>query len=543
LSYGRKNKQKEENMLLKKWIKSFFRKKDFSLDGLLPNEQKPAQKFDGNLHRTKQRIKAIFGNTADLMIEDIKVGQRDGLLFYLTTMTDWQVVTNKVLYPLTESVDQKELILTDADWQNYGKKIFSGSQHSFIELEHEIFDAIVNGEAVIFVDGLQPVLSIKIRAIEKRSIEEPTTQTIVRGPKDGFNEDVQTSLSLIRKRIKNPALRFENYTIGSDTGTSVYLAYVDGIINKKILAEIQKRLADIDTNALFDSGVLEELVEDKTLSPFPLLYNTERPDSIAAHLISGKFALFVDGSPFVLSAPATFSDFTSVSEDYYQPFMMGTFIRLIRYLAFLTALLLPSFYVAVITYHHEMIPTQLLISVISQREGIPFPAVFEALLMEITFEILREAGIRMPRAVGGTISIVGGLVIGQAAVEAGIVSNIMVIVVALTAIASFVAPIYSFAISTRILRFIYIIIASIFGLYGVFLGMIMLVAHLSSLRSFSVPYLSPFAPFTWQDHGDVLLRLPTWAMKKRPSYMQTESPNKQPNVNSPTPPQKRSDNS
>ncbi|MFN7249322.1 MAG: spore germination protein [Anaerobacillus sp.] len=529
--------------MLKKWFKSFFQKKDFSLDGLLPNEQKIAQKFDGDLHRVKQRIKMIFGSTADLMIENIKVGQRDGMLFYLTTMTDWQVVTNKVLYPLTESVDQKEQILTDAEWKNYGKKVFSGSQHTFIELEQQIVEAIVNGEAVIFVNGMQSVLSIKIKAFEKRGIEEPTTQTIVRGPKDGFNEDIQTNLSLIRKRIKNPALRFENYTIGSETGTSVYLAYVDGIINKKILAEIQKRLAKIDTNALFDSGMLEELIEDKTFTPFPLLYNTERPDAIAAHLISGKFALIVDGSPFVLAAPATFNDFTSVSEDYYQPFLMGSFMRLIRYLAFLMALLLPSFYVAVITYHHEMIPTQLLISVISQREGIPFPAVIEALLMEITFEILREAGIRMPRAVGGTISIVGGLVIGQAAVEAGIVSNIMVIVVALTAIASFVSPIYSFAISTRLLRFLYIVIASIFGLYGVFLGMIMLVAHLTSLRSFSVPYLAPFAPFTLQDHGDVVIRLPAWAMKKRPSYLKTESPNKQPNVQSPTPPQKRSDNS
>jgi spore germination protein KA len=539
LSYGRKNKQKEGNKLLKKWIKRFFQKKDFSLDGLLPNERKPSQRFDGDLHRAKQQIQTVFGSTADLMIENIKIGQQDGLLFYLTTMTDWQVVTNKVLYPLTESVDQKEQILTDAQWQNYGEKIFSGSQHSFIELEQDIVDAIVNGEAVIFVDGKQSVLSIKIKAFEKRGIEEPTTQTIVRGPKDGFNEDIHTNLSLLRKRIKNPALRFENYTIGTETSTSVYLAYVDGILNKKILEEIQKRLADIDTNTLFDSGVLEELIEDKTFSPFPLLYNTERPDVIAAHLISGKFALIVDGSPFVLSAPATFSDFTSVSEDYYQPFMMGSFMRIIRYVAFLLALLLPSFYVSVITYHHEMIPTQLLISVMSQREGIPFPAVVEALLMEITFEILREAGIRMPRAVGGTISIVGGLVIGQAAVEAGIVSNIMVIVVALTAIASFVSPIYSFAISTRLLRFLYIILASVFGLYGVFLGMIMLVAHLTSLRSFSVPYLAPFAPFTWQDHGDMLIRLPVWAMKKRPSYLQTENPNKQPNVQSPTPPRKK----
>lgn len=528
--------------MLKKLFKKLFSKQSSPLENALPNKQNNTRRFDGDLHKVKHQMKETFGNTADLMIENIQIGQRDGLLFYLTTMTDWQVVTNKVLYPLTEAVDQKKEIVTDTDWKNYGRKIFSGSQHTIIELEQQIVDDIVNGQAVVLLEEMNSALSIKIKSFEKRSIEEPTTQTIVRGPKDGFNEDIQTNLSLIRKRIKNPALRFENYTIGTETATSIFLGYIDGIVNKQILAEVQKRLSSIDTNAILDSGILEELIEDKTLSPFPLLYNTERPDTISAHLISGKFALFVDGSPFVLSAPATFSDFVSVSEDYYQPFLMGSFIRLIRYLAFLIALLLPSFYVAVITFHHEMIPTQLLISIISQREGIPFPAVIEALIMEITFEILREAGIRMPRAVGGTISIVGGLVIGQAAVEAGIVSNIMVIVVALTAIASFVSPIYSFAISTRLLRFLYIIIASIFGLYGVFLGMIMLVAHLASLRSFSVPYLAPFAPFSWQDHGDVLIRLPAWAMKKRPSYLQTEAPFKQQNVKSPTPPKKGSDN-
>ena len=490
------------------------------------------------IEKRKQRLQENFGDTSDLLVEEIHIGNQNGLLCCLTSMTDRQKINGAILTPLTEANTHNEQILGEATWEEFCKEIFSATKHHFIQYEHEILDDILNGNALIFINHLQKVFSIEVQKVEKRAIEEPSTQTIVRGPKEGFVEDVETNISLIRKKIKNRNLRFESHTIGSETATKVYLAYVDGVTNKKILQEIRHRLDKLDTNALFDSGVLEELLEDKTLTPFPLLYNTERPDIVAAHLLTGKFALIIDGTPFVLSAPTTFSDFVSMSEDYYQPFLMGSFMRIIRYFAFLIALLLPSLYVAIITYHHEMIPTQLLISIISQREGIPFPAVIEALIMEITFEILREAGIRMPRAVGGTISIVGGLVIGQAAVEAGIVSNIMVIVVALTAISSFVAPIYTFAIATRLLRFVFVILAAILGLYGVFLGMIFLVAHLASLRSFSVPYLAPIAPFSLQDHGDIFIRLPSWAMKKRPSFLRTENPNKQPNSKSPSPPKK-----
>ncbi|RXI99838.1 spore germination protein [Anaerobacillus alkaliphilus] len=524
--------------MIKKMMKKFLSTKNSPFQNE-PEQKVFHQQFNGDLQIIEQKLKQAFGNTADLIIENIQFGQKQGLLVYLNTLTDWQVISSKILLPLTEAANQQEQVFTESDWVDFGQETFSGAEHTFIKEEQKIIDDIINGQAVILIEGFISVLSIKVLSFENRGIEEPTTQTIVRGPKEGFIENIQVNLSLIRKKIKNPALRFEAFTVGSETSTSVYLAYMDGIINKKILQEIRKRLNDIQTNAIFDSGMLEEYLVDKTFTPFPLLYNTERPDTIASHLITGKFAIIVDGSPFVLTAPTTFSDFLSVSEDYYQPFLMGSFIRMIRYLSFLIALLLPSFYVAVITFHHEMIPTQLLISIITQREGIPFPAVIEALLMEITFEVLREAGIRMPRAVGGTISIVGGLVIGQAAVEAGIVSNIMVIVVALTAISSFVAPVYSFAVSTRILRFGYIILASILGLYGVFLGMIFLVAHLTSLRSFSVPYLSPIAPFKLQDHGDIFVRVPAWASKKRPSYLQTEKPSKQPDYNTPTPPKKR----
>lgn len=493
-------------------------------------------KSNGRLQEIEDALNGLFGSTSDLITENIHIGKKDGLLFYLNTLTNWQVITNKVLEPITDAAVNKKEINSEDSWKSFCKDIFSGSRTKFIQSHQDIIKNILDGHAIIFVDGQKTVLAIQVLKIDTRSVEEPSTQTVVRGPKEGFIEDVYTNLSLIRRRIRTPALRFEEFVIGKETATKVYIGYVDKITNPKFVSEVKKRLNDIDTNAIYDSANIEEFIEDKTISPFPVLYNTERPDSVSSHLLSGKVAIFVDGTPFVLTAPAVFNDFLSVGEDYYQPFLMGSFIRLIRYFSFLLALLLPSFYVGIITFHPEMIPTPLLISVISQREGIPFPAVIEALIMEITFEILREAGIRMPRAVGGTISIVGGLVIGQAAVEAGFVSNIMVIVVALTAISSFVAPVYSFAISTRLLRFVFIVLAAVFGLFGIFLGIIFMVAHLAGLRSFGVPYLAPYAPFILQDHGDTMIRFPVWTMKKRPSYMKTADPSKQPNATSPTPP-------
>jgi spore germination protein KA len=257
---------------------------------------------------------------------------------------------------------------------------------------------------------------------------------------------------------------------------------------------------------------------------------------VASNLLEGKIAILVDGTPFVLVVPAVLVDFFSIAEDYYQNFMMGSFLRMIRYLSFMIALITPSLYVGILTFHHELLPTPLLLGIIAQREGVPFPAVIEVLLMEVTFEILREAGVRMPRAVGQTVSIVGALVIGQAAAEAGIISNIMVIIVAITAIANFVSPTYSFAAAARLLRFLLIIVSAFLGLYGVLIVLVFIVAHLSSLRSFGVPYLSPVAPFIIEQQKDVFFRFPVWSMRKRPAYLKSQNPEKFPKTGSPSPP-------
>ncbi|MEW9108232.1 MAG: spore germination protein [Cytobacillus gottheilii] len=480
-------------------------------------------------------LKSLLHHTSDLLIDDIYVGSLKAKLCYIESICDSSHIYEKIQHPLNTipTVTDKNLRL---DSKRELIRLFSSAQLQFSDNLKEAGKKLVDGFALIILKDSEPYCFIQVKGAETRSITEPTTQTTIRGPKDGFVEDLSTNLSLIRSRIKNPNLCFQKYIIGEDTSTSVTIGYMGNIVNDKILEEVKTRLEEIKTFAIFESANIEEMIADKTFTPFPLIYNSERPDSVAAHIVSGKIAVLVDGTPFVLTAPATFNDFFSISEDYYQPFFMASFLRIIRYFSFVISLLLPSLYVAIITYHHEMIPTTLITKIFSQREGIPFPAVIEALAMEITFEILREAGVRMPRAVGQTVSIVGGLVIGQSAVEAGIVSNFMVIIVALTAIASFVSPVYNLAISTRMLRFLFILLGGMIGFYGIILALIIMVAHLNSLRSFGVPYLTPVTPFIASDQQDTFVRLPYFMMFSRPKYLKTKKETKQFNDNSPTPP-------
>lgn len=327
---------------------------------------------------------------------------------------------------------------------------------------------------------------------------------------------------MIRRYIKNPNLWVEKMKKGSVTNTDIALMYIQGICDEKVLKEVKQRLEKIDIDSILESGYIEQLIEDETFTTFPTMYHTERPDVVAGNLLEGRFAIIVDGTPFVLIAPALFVQFFQSVEDYYSRFDIATSIRILRVLVFFISLVAPAVYVAATTFHQEMIPTQLLVVIAAQREIVPFPAVVEALTMEVAFEILREAGVRLPRVVGSAVSIVGALVIGQAAVQAGIVSPAMVIIVALTAIASFATPAFAMAISARLIRFIFIIASAVMGFYGLILGIIMMFVHLCSLRSFGVPYMSPLAPFSSQGVKDALFRVPWWADEKRPESVSKE---------------------
>nr|WP_227871975.1 spore germination protein [Paenibacillus albus] len=387
-----------------------------------------------------------------------------------------------------------------------------------------LLDIVLIGGVAVLSDWNQ-AFAISLQKFKERSVTEPTTESVVRGPKDSFTESIRTNTALIRRRVHYPSLWLETKKVGRMTKTDVGIMYVNGLADESVVAEVRNRIEKIDIDGILESGYIEEAIQETSYSPFPTIYNSERPDVIAAELLEGKIAILVDGTPFVLVVPALLISFMHSPEDYYQRYDISSLIRILRFIGMFIALLGPSMYVAVTTYHQEMLPTPLLISLASQREGTPFPAFIEAVIMEVTFEILREAGLRMPRTIGTAVSVVGTLVIGQAAVAAGIVSAAMVIVVSMTAISSFIFPAYSISNTIRMLRFPLMGLAASFGLVGVFVGMLGIITHLAGLSSFGIPYTSPFTRMdNMGDAKDTIFRLPLRAMRKRPAVFAKQNP-------------------
>ncbi len=401
-----------------------------------------------------------------------------------------------------------------------------------------LYNGISLGETALLFDGTAKAILCETRGWITRSITEPDAETTIRGPREGFVENIRTNTSLIRRRIRSPNLWMENLHVGSLTRTEVAYAYIKGLVGEEILEELRSRLERIDIDGVLESGYIEEYIRDTPFSLFPTVFRTERPDRVAAAILEGRVAIFTNGTPFVLILPGDFSMFVQAPDDYYEVWPIGSFIRFLRTLAFLVSLFLPGIYVAVLNFHPELLPTTLLLTIQSAREGVPFPVVAEILLMEITFEVLREAGVRMPRAIGSAISIVGALILGEAAFRAGIVSPGVVIIVAFTAIASFSSPSFSLAIAGRLIRFLIIFLGAAFGLLGVQFGFLVLLVHLASMRSFGYPYLAPYGPFIWQDMKDALVRGFWWQMTRRPKLLGFREPLRQRSGQMPRPPRK-----
>lgn len=383
--------------------------------------------------------------------------------------------------------------------------------------------ALLSGKTILYVDGVDIALAMDTIGGEFRAIEEPLSETLIRGPRTGFVEILQINMALIRRYARDPNLRFKTHQAGRRSKINIVVTYVDGIVNPKLVKEINRRLQTIDIDIIQESGFIEEWIEDSYLSPFPQMRNTERPDKVVSEIMKGKVAILIDGTPFVLIAPVSFSDVLQSTEDYYERWTIGTLLRMLRYLGALISILLPALYIALISMQPGMIPSDLVFSIAGTREGVPFPPVIEALLMVITMEMLQEAGARLPQTIGQTIGIVGGLVIGEAAVRAGIVSPIMVIVIALTAIANFAVPSFSVAITFRIIRFGFMFAAAVFGLFGIVLTFITICIHLVNLKSFGLPYTTPIAPFFKSDWGDIIIiRTPLPAVTRRSKHLLPE---------------------
>lgn len=487
-------------------------------------------KLKTNLQENLQRIKDSLGKSSDIIIREIRVGKEENIkagIIYTDGLTDTTALQNFILETLMLDVEGTELQKKLSPEQNLISilKDFAMTVGEIKELTNfeELLTGLLSGDTIILIDGYAQGLIVSNRHWVERGVTEATAQVIVRGPREGFSENLRVNTALVRRRLKDPNLWMESKIIGKRTKTNVAIMYIKGIANDKIVKEVRLRLDRIDIDGILESGNIEELIRDEPYSPFPTILNTERSDVVAAELLEGKIAIFVDGTPFVLIVPAIFIQFFQSSEDYYQSADIASLIRILRYFAFAIAMLAPALFIAVTTFNHVMLPPSLLISLAAQREGAPFPAFVEAIIMEVTFEILREAGLRMPRSIGSAMSIVGAFVIGTAAVEAGIISAAMVIVVSITAIASFVSPTYNLAISGRILRFGFMALAASFGLLGITIGLIALLLHLCSLRSFGVPYMSSLAPFNLSDQKDAFIRLPIWKMFTRPRLINQQN--------------------
>ncbi|WP_337101480.1 spore germination protein [Paenibacillus sp. YIM B09110] len=474
-------------------------------------------------------IHSLLHSPGDLITKEIDIGQsgRHAIIVNIDGLIDKTLIHQHLIKPLIEF---NRMEATTALKEMNGDELIGRLKDDALPLQEiqlincmdEALFAILSGDTCLFVDGSQRALVIGSKGWMRRTIEEPQTESLIRGPKDGFTEDIRTNSALIRRRLRDPGLRMDSYMVGTRSKKEVMVAYIEGIVDPELVKEVKRRLLTIEMDDPEGSGYIEQWITDSFLSPFPQILNTERPDRVSSSLLQGRIAILVDGSPFNLIMPITIAFALNSPEDYYQPWLLSSLVRLLRFVSAFIATFLPAFYIALAEFHHGMIPSNIAFSIAAAREGVPFPAVIEALLMEFTLEILREAGVRLPKPIGQTISIVGGLVIGDAAVAAGIVSPLMVIVVAVTAIASFTLPSYSFGIITRILRFFVMLAASIFGLFGIILAFLMISIHVVNLKSFGVPYSAPLSPMFLKDWNDFIWRAPVTFQKDRPQMLHTE---------------------
>lgn len=499
------------------------------------DENKPSE-ISKKLSENLAHIKKVYNipKNGDVILREFDIIVKEKVIsafaVFIDGMTDRKVINDNILQPLMllSSLDIKD---KDADIAEYVHKHLIPQNQLKVAKEYEkIIDEVNFGGCAVFVDGIDVAFTADVKGWEHRGVERPNTELVIRGPQEGFVEILRMNTALVRKILKDEHLIVENLEIGNKSKTPCALMYIKDICNEELVDEVRKRLKSIKVDYVLDSGEVEQLIEDSPYMPSPQIASTERPDRVASMLAEGKVAIVVHGSPFVLTMPTTFHELIHSPEDSYIRFPYANLLRIIRVLGIVLSLLLPGLWVAVTNYHQEMIPTDLLLAIEATREKVPFPTVVEILIMEISFELIREAGIRIPGPIGPTLGIIGALILGQAAVVANIVSPILIIIVAVTGIGSFAIPSFSLALSFRILRFGYIILGAMAGFLGITTGLFIQGLALVSSKSFGVPFLAPFAPKTAGGLSDEILRAPIWKQEMRPDYVNPKVGRKQPEI-------------
>ncbi|MCP8969249.1 spore germination protein [Ectobacillus ponti] len=476
--------------------------------------------FSESMHMNIGRIQKAFFYPLNHVLKTKNVVfpsiGREGTILYLEGTVDADTIEEHIIGPIVQSTFPYEQGDAAAVLLQHVLTVMQAEQVSRLQAA---VSHLLNGNTLIFLEGCPLALTVPTAGFAGRSVNEPAVENVLRGPKEAFIESAETNRSLIRKMMKNRHLVCEIMKVNQQETKQVSVMYRKDIANPELVAEVKERIAAIESDAVLTLAILEQYIEERPYSLIPSTLMTERPDRACALLQEGHIVLLMDNSPYALVVPITFWTLFHTSEDQFLRWPYGNFIRIIRLLSIFTALLLPSLYIAVSTFHEEMLPTDLVLAISATRERVPFPAFLEVLIMELSFELVREAGIRVPTVIGPTIGIVGALILGQAAVDANIISPILVIIVALTGLSSFAISELSFNFAIRILRFLLLLTASLMGFFGIALLLTCLIAYMVSFESFGIPFLSPMAP-----HGrsskDLLVRPPVWKQWLLPFNLQ-----------------------
>jgi spore germination protein KA len=481
-------------------------------------------RLDDNL----QLLQESFGRSPDLAVRRFTVElptPTAAALVFLNDLVRNESVSDYILTPLlvearrvSGAMPKEELPAT------LGRSLVTSADAKALSTLDQALQELVDGKVLLLCEGSRQALALLAPNQLSRAIDEPQVEQVITGPRDGFVESIEVNRMLIRRRLRTPRLRMESFRLGRLTATNIALIYIQGIAADDVVAEVKKRLQRVDVDAVLAIQHIEELIEDSPFSFFPTWGSTERPDVCIAQLLEGSVAIIADGSPVCLFAPVTFFTFFQSPDDYYSRYAGSTWVRGVRLLGLLTSTIMPALAVAIINFHPELLPVSLLISIAEGRERVPFPLLVEILGMDITFELLREAGLRMPRSIGQALSVLGALVLGQAAIQAGLVGPHAILIVAVTAITSFLVGRIRITQATRLLRFALLFAAGALGILGLMLLLIAVFVHQVSLRSLGVPYMYPLAPLDLQALKDVLIRAPRWWHRQRPdAYLWRQS--------------------
>lgn len=472
-----------------------------------------------------EQVKEQLAANEDVDYQNFIIHGHPVVLIYIASIINVPVMQERIAYVLIQESAAEQTK------ENFVSRLNNGTLFPLLSVmaksPEDAINQLVQGKVLLCLNEANKIFMFDLVKYEKRSVSESQNELVVIGPQEAFIEDIDTNLSLLRHKIKHPDLKTVRYEAGKYTKTIIYVVYIEGLCNPEIVQDLDQEIRKIDIDAVLGISYTAEQMKKGNHTPFPQFQYTERPDSVAASLLEGRIGILQDGTPSALLVPVTLLSLMQSSEDYYQSYMSASWIRIVRFFFAIISMLLPSLYVAITTFQTDMIPTDLLMTITAARENIPFSALTEAFIMELTFEGLREAGTRIPKPVGQTISIIGAIVIGQAAVQAGIVSSPMVIVVSITGIASYIIPHFELGLALRLLRFPLLIIGGTTGLIGVFITAFIVFGHLVNLKSFGTPYMQPFAPLVLKEWKDVFIRVPSPAMKDRPTAYATRNTRRQ----------------